>query len=89
MRRIAFACSLLGSLALVSCSSPPGADSSEGAVAEAQSPIAYGKADSIHTAVVALLADSGGGSFSECSGTIVQVKNGATGLAMLVPSSKP
>ena len=79
MRRSVLVCSFLGSLALTSCSSTnpvnPG-DAPEGPLGTAESAIAYGTADSTHTAVVALLGNAGGGSFDECSGTIVQVKNG-------------
>jgi hypothetical protein len=67
---------LLGSVALAGCSSASGPDRSEDPVAQAQSPIAYGTADTAHTAVVGVLANAGGGSYSACSGTVVQVKNG-------------
>ena len=74
MRRLGLASSLLASLSVVSCSSNGPAP--DGLVGAATDRIAYGSADTAHphTAVVALLAPSGGG-FSECSGTIVQVKN--------------
>ena len=64
------------SLALTSCSSAGGPGAPDGRLGASQSAIAYGSADSTHTAVVALLGNAGGSSFAECSGTIVQVKNG-------------
>jgi hypothetical protein len=74
MRRLALASCVLAALSLGSCSSEaPRADEPLGT---AESPIAYGNADTAHTAVVALLAPISGG-FTECSGTIVQNKNGA------------
>ena len=76
MRRLGFACILLPCLALAGCSSAQGPGVSESPVGAAESAIAYGTADSAHTAVVALLGDAGGGAFVECSGTVVQVKNG-------------
>jgi MYXO-CTERM domain-containing protein len=75
MRRIGLALSLVFSAALASCARPS-TEPQDGPVSEAKERIAYGTQDTAHTAVVALLANSGGGSFSECSGTIVQVKNG-------------
>jgi hypothetical protein len=76
MRRVVLTCSLLGSLAATSCSSSNPGGAPEGPLGTEQSAIAYGTADSAHTAVVALLANAGSGELSECSGTIVQVKNG-------------
>src|SRR6185312_10731958 len=76
MRRLGLACFFLPALALTSCSSAEGPGTPEGPLGAAQSAIAYGTADSAHTAVVALLGNAGGGSFDECSGTIVQVKSG-------------
>jgi hypothetical protein len=77
MRRFGLACIFLGPVALMSCSPANGPDATEGPLGTAQSAIAYGSADTTHTAVVALLGNAGGGSFDECSGTIVQVKNGS------------
>jgi hypothetical protein len=55
------------------CSGPlPGSDP----VGRTSERIAFGSADSAHTAVVALLAPAGPGFLQECSGSIVQVKNG-------------
>jgi MYXO-CTERM domain-containing protein len=77
MRRLVLTCSLLSSLILSGCSFKGAPEPSDGKVTEARDPIAYGSPDgSKHTAVVALLANAGGGSFTECSGSIVQVKNG-------------
>src|SRR4051794_40737941 len=44
--------------------------------AQTRQAIAYGTLDTTHDAVVAVLGDAGGGSFTECSGGLVQVKNG-------------
>jgi MYXO-CTERM domain-containing protein len=76
MRRIALTCSLLGSLIAAGCSSAGSPDPVEGPVAQATDPIAYGTQDTKHTAVVALLASAGGGSYTECSGSIVKVSGG-------------
>jgi MYXO-CTERM domain-containing protein len=77
MRRLALTCSVLGSLIAAGCAPAPGAGASDGPLEETKGAIAYGTSDGTkHTAVVALLADAGGGSFTECSGSIVQVKNG-------------
>lgn len=43
-------------------------------VATTESPIAYGNADTTHTAVVAVLSPANVQSFQECSGSIVQVQ---------------
>jgi hypothetical protein len=76
MRRSALTCSLLLSAAALAGCSPTGAPTlQDGPVGRTHDAIAYGQADGTHTAVVALLADAGGGSFTECSGTIVQFKN--------------
>jgi hypothetical protein len=53
-----------------------GAGPDRSPVARTESPIAYGSADSSHTAVVSVLAPVGTNSLQECSGSIVQVKNG-------------
>jgi hypothetical protein len=74
MRRFGLACCLLVCLA-ASCSSSNTPEAPEGPVGAADSAIAYGSADTTHTAVVALLAPTTTG-FSECSGTVVQIKNG-------------
>src|SRR6185437_3026015 len=70
------ACFFLPVIALTGCSSAQGPGASDGPLGAAESAIAYGTADTAHTAVVALLGNAGSGSFDECSGTIVQVKNG-------------
>src|ERR1700744_3906183 len=77
MHRIALTCSLLGSLALAGCTLPTGQESAEGPSAQAKDAIAYGAADLMfpHTAVLALIGTTSMGEF-ECSGSIVQVKNG-------------
>ncbi|HEY8091265.1 MAG TPA: hypothetical protein VIF09_25555, partial [Polyangiaceae bacterium] len=77
MRRIRLACYFLGSLVLTSCSSGSRPAPSEGPVGAAESAIAYGTTDTLnpHTAVVALLIPAAGG-YGECTGTVVQVKNG-------------
>jgi hypothetical protein len=76
MRRLVLACFFLPAIALTSCSSAQGPGASDGPLGAAQSAIAYGTPDATHTAVVSLLGNAGGGSFDECSGTIVQVKGG-------------
>jgi MYXO-CTERM domain-containing protein len=76
MRRLVLTSSLLASLSLISCAPPGAPTETDGRTAKTSEAIAYGTTDNVHTAVVALLADAGGGSFTECSGTIVQVKNG-------------
>lgn len=76
MRRFVLIFSLLGSLIAPGCAPADMDDSTDSRTAEAQSPIAYGMQDTKHTAVVSLLANAGGGSFTECSGSIVQQKNG-------------
>jgi hypothetical protein len=45
-------------------------------LSQSAQPIVYGALDSTHTAVVALLANAGGGGVSLCTGTVVQVANG-------------
>ena len=63
-----------GSIVVVaSCSSSP---TSRELVGKTRSAIIGGTTDTTHSAVVAILADAGGNSFDECSGSIVQVKNG-------------
>ena len=69
MRRLGLACLALAALAGCSSGSP------DGPTAEAEAPIVYGTPDTIHTAVVALLAPFAG-SYSACSGTVVQVSGG-------------
>jgi len=77
MRRNVLTPSFLAALAFVGCSSPGGPDAIDGQVGQTRDPIAFGSQDgSNHSAVVALLADAGGGAYTECSGSIVQVKNG-------------
>jgi len=73
MRQARHAIVLAVALAAASCSS---SGAPVDATGRSQSAIAYGTADSTHTAVVSVLGDAGGGSFDECSGTIVQVKSG-------------
>ncbi len=75
MRRSVLTCSLLASLSMISCAPGNVPSEGDGPVATARGAIAYGTTDNVHSAVVALLADAGGGSFTECSGTVVQVKN--------------
>ncbi|MFO0614534.1 MAG: MYXO-CTERM sorting domain-containing protein [Polyangiaceae bacterium] len=75
MRSISFSLCLVA-VGLTACEPPRPVPTERESSSRAQDPIAYGTADSAHSAVVALLADAGGGSFSECSGTIVQMKNG-------------
>src|SRR5262249_49675486 len=58
---------------LAGCSSASPVDGPVGKAGEA---IAFGTADSGHTAVVAVLAPGGGQSFSECSGSIVKMSGG-------------
>ncbi len=72
MRR---ACVVLGSLVLVSCSNGGRPEAVDGPLGAAESAIAYGSADTTHTAVVSLLIPETGG-YGECTGTVVQVKNG-------------
>jgi MYXO-CTERM domain-containing protein len=73
---------LLTSLLLAACSGNDMPLGTEDPVGQEQSPIAYGKADGTkHPAVVALLADAGGGSFTECSGEIVKI-SGNTGYVL-------
>lgn len=76
MRRLAAACSILGSLIAAGCTQPVGEPTDQPA-GEAQDSISWGTADgTAHPAVVALLTSAGGGSFEECSGTIVQQSGG-------------
>jgi MYXO-CTERM domain-containing protein len=86
MRRAILPCSLLGSLILTGCSSAGTAGAPDEPVGTAESAIAYGSPDSTHTAVVALLGSAGGGSFDECSGTIVKV-NPATGVGYVLTAA--
>jgi len=72
MRRLSLSAVVLSSLALVSCSST-GPESADDPLGTAASAIAYGTADTTHTAVVAILGSIADG-FVECSGTVVQVK---------------
>ncbi|HXX70326.1 MAG TPA: trypsin-like serine protease [Polyangiaceae bacterium] len=65
------ACALLGCTA----SSAPSATTG-GPTASRSGAIAYGTADTTHTAVVAVLAPVGTTELEECTGTIVQVENG-------------
>ena len=78
MRRVALACSFLGSLIAAGCAPASAPDANEGTAAEAKGAIAFGSADTAnpHTAVVALVIDAGGGYISSCSGTVVKVANG-------------
>jgi MYXO-CTERM domain-containing protein len=76
MRRLALACSFLGSLIAAGCGPSDGHGAAEDRISETQESIAFGTQDSVHTAVVALLAPSGGQSFTECSGSIVKIANG-------------
>src|SRR5580704_3537063 len=76
MRRSILACSVLGSLMLAGCSAgAPGA--ADDPLGSAENAIAYRTLDTTHTAVVSILAPDGAGAFSECSGTVLQVKNGS------------
>jgi hypothetical protein len=72
---------VLGAIALYAvagsgCSAPAG-----GPVASLRSPIAYGTADTAHTAVVALLSPVGSTELQECSGSVVAV-NGSKGVVL-------
>ncbi len=62
-------------ISATSCSGPVG-DPAPHPVGTTRQRIAFGSADSTHTAVVAVLAPAGPGLLEECSGSIVQVKNG-------------
>jgi len=73
MRHARHATVIAVALVVASCSS---AGAPVDPTGRTQSAIAYGTADSTHTAVVSVLANAGGSSFDECSGTIVQVKSG-------------
>src|SRR5579862_8546990 len=77
-QRHALTCVALGALALLACSGP---NPDRSAVARIRSPIAYGTADSVHTAVVAVLAPVGTTELEECTGSIVQV-TGSTGYVL-------
>src|SRR5579871_276216 len=76
MRPLLSRLGLFGLFLLFNCS-PTAPAPAPPHLATEQSAIAYGTPDSTHTAVISLLINAGGGSFGECSGTIVQVKNGA------------
>jgi hypothetical protein len=54
----------------VGCSGHHSHDGPHGTISD---PIAFGSVDTIHTAVVAVLAPAGSSSFQECSGSIVKV----------------
>jgi Trypsin len=71
MRHLGLTFVFLSSLALVRCASTDPND----LLGAASNAIAYGSQDTTHTAVVAVLGSISGG-FTECSGTIVQVKGG-------------
>ncbi len=79
MRRLAVISLVLGSVAVLGCAPPTG--NPDESVEEAQNPIAYGTSDTMHSAVVSLLTDAGGGAYSECSGSIVKV-SGSTGYVL-------
>jgi hypothetical protein len=64
------ACHVLIVALLPGCSSP---DTPAEPLATARTPIAYGTADTTHTAVVAVLSLVGSSSLQECSGSLVQV----------------
>jgi Trypsin len=78
MPRLARACTALGALAWLGCS---GASPDRSPVAKVESPIAYGTPDTVHTAVVSVLAPVGATELQECSGSIVHV-GAATGYVL-------
>ncbi|MFO0614854.1 MAG: hypothetical protein U0414_19860 [Polyangiaceae bacterium] len=76
MRRLVIASAALGSLATAGCTAAAPASTDE-VVDSAQAPVSWGTPDgNAHPAVVALLIDTGGGAYEECSGSIVQQANG-------------
>jgi MYXO-CTERM domain-containing protein len=76
MRAGRLAVCLFGSLVLTSCSSTPTPGAEDGRLGTATEAIAYGSPDTAHSAVVALLGTAGTNMYSECSGTVVQIKSG-------------
>jgi hypothetical protein len=73
MRLSSVAVAVVESLTLLACG---GSEPDRELVRATQSRIAYGAADSVHTAVVAVLSPVGSNSVQECSGSIVKVANG-------------
>jgi|HubBroStandDraft_5_1064220.scaffolds.fasta_scaffold202216_1 hypothetical protein len=73
MRSFLVACAALAPVLASGCSQPVGPEGRVGAV---RSPIAYGAADTLHTAVVAVLAPVGTTALQECTGSIVRVTGG-------------
>lgn len=61
---------------LLGCTATPQDSTTAGAAGARRSAIAYGTLDTVHTAVVAVLAPVGPTELEECTGTIVQVQNG-------------
>src|SRR5580692_393194 len=74
MRTFMLACAALAPVLSSGCSQSAGPEGRVGAV---RSPIAYGTADTAHTAVVAVLAPVGTTSLQECTGSIVRVSGGS------------
>jgi trypsin len=77
-RRVARICALLGAHAWLGCS---GTSPDRSLVAKIESPIAYGTLDTVHTAVVAVLAPAGTTELAECGASIVQI-SGTTGYVL-------
>lgn len=69
-------CTLAGCILFGCTASPPPGATIAGPTAGRRSAIAFGAADTTHTAVVAVLAPVGTTELQECTGTIVQVQNG-------------
>ena len=73
MRLLAAACAALCSSIVAGCSQSAGRHAP---IASLGSPIAYGTADTTHTAVVSVLAAVGSTEIAECSGSVVGVSGG-------------